>query len=505
MPENNDFLIMNILTKAKETVNNIGRMLVKMTDQSGMLIPSYMSNGDKPILFSTEAVLYYQMCAPIFTAVDKLCMEASSINPVIFSKKDDKFIYEHPILDLLQYPYSNITWSEMMYAIVAWFLITGNVYITADGFVEKIPRNLRIYPSQTTTIIPNVDGIPDVYQARFYTITDTYNRREVINYNRKRDRYYLSVAPDFKEIYHIRTFNPMQSSMMVYGLSPFNALYYEIQQYIHGAKHNLSVLQRGSRLTGVWKTDKMLSDEQRTRLQQQIDTIMSGSINAGRNLLIDGDSPQYEDLIKNNRDMDYVEMHKRVNECIYNALDIPLPLVSEQHMTLANLEGSKAIFYESAVLQLVKRIFEELTSFLMPRFDNENDDLIITFNENDISALEPKRNEQAKIKKEIGIFTINEIRKLYGLEPLINGNVIYGTISDTPIATDINDPYYTEEPKKPIEEKPDEQQEQIEETEEEKKASKDKFISTLRRQVNKDGSLRFSEDEILELAKRHYG
>lgn len=492
---------MNILTK---TFNTIGRKLVKMTDPSGMLVPSYASSGDKPVLYTSEAVLYYMMCSPVFTSIDKISMEASSIRPLIYNTDTKEFINKHPVLDLLKYPSSNITWSELMYAIAAWYLICGNVYLNADGFIEKIPKTLKIYPAQNSVIIPDAEGNPDIYQARQYVYTDIFKKAEVVNYGRMRLRYYSQTIPNFKEIYHIRTFNPQASSTMVYGLSPLNAVFYDIQQYIQGAKHNLNILQRGSRISGLWSSEKSMTDEQRVRMQQQIDYQMSGAANAGKNILVDGTTVKYQDVLTSNRDMDYVQMRQKVTEGIYTALDIPLPLISEEHMILSNLEGSKAIFYECAVIPLVKRIFEELTSFLMPRYDNENDNLIIYFNENDIPALEPKRNEQAQIKKNIGTFTMNEIRKTYGLEPLVGGNAIYGTISDVPIATDPSDPYSDMEVEKPEQEEIAPTQDQQEETEEEKKASKDKFISTLRRQVNKDGSLRFSEDEILELAGRHY-
>lgn len=479
-------------------------MLIKTVDPSGLLVPSYAGTGDKPLLYTQEAVLYYMMCAPIFTAVDKICTEASSIIPRIYDLEKREFIDKNPVLSLLRYPINNTTYSELMYAMCAWYLITGNDYLIAEGFIGKVPRTLDVYPSQNSVITPDTYGTPQIFQARKYTITETYRKQEVVNYNRARFRYYDSSMPNFRELYHIKTYNPQSSSTMVYGLSPFNALYYDIQQYINGAKHNLSILQRGSRLSGVWSADRALTDDQRNRMEQQINAVMAGATNAGRNVLLDQGGAKFQDVMMTSRDMDYVQMRQKVTEGIYNALDIPLPLISEEHMTLGNLEGSKAIFYESAVIPLVKKIFEELTSFLMPRYDNNNDNLIISFNQNDIPALEPKRNEQAKTKKAIGIFTINELRKEYGLDPLLGGDSIYGTMSDTPIASDPTDPTFGEPLPTSGETKPTAPEPAGEEEAEEPEVTKEAFIATMRKQVNKDGTPRFTVEEINELAQKNF-
>lgn len=224
---------------------------------------------------------------------------------------------------------------------------------------------------------------------------------------------------------------------MAYGFSPLNGVYYEMEQYLRSSIHNLSILQRAMKIGGIIKTANVLTDDRRTRLEQQVNAGIKGSSHAGRILVTDKDT-EFQDTISSSRDMDYMQMRTQVTMAIYNALKIPLPLVSEQHMTLSNLVGAKAIFYEQAVLPLRRRIDQELNAFLMPRYEKNNQDLILTFNDHDISALEPMRNEQAKIQKEIGVFTINEIRKNFALEPLQGGGALYSTMQ-MPFAIDLND------------------------------------------------------------------
>ena len=491
-------------------------------------LPIYPT-GDKPVLYSNEAVLYYLECAPVATAIDKIAADVASIPPLVYSKKHKEFIKDHPVLDLLNSPDADITYKEFIHSCATWYMITGNVYIVAVGYIENPPQEIRVYPSQATTIIVGIDGYAQNFTARVLGLVDTFNRTEVMNWGRQRFRFY---GNEFKELYHIRTFNPQVSSNMAYGLSPLNAIYYEMRQYIEAAKYNLSVLQKQSKLSGIFKTKTVLMPEMRKRLETQMQNTYSGSTNAGRNMLIDGTDMEYQDLMVSGRDMDYVKMREQVTKSIYKALKIPLPLVSEESMTYSNLEGAKILYYKQSVLPLRARLDEELTNFLMPRYDNKDNDLIITFNEHDIPALESDRNEQAKIKKDINIFTFNELRKLYAYDELEGGQNLFGKFGDTPIAVNPKDKYFTgEELTKPsasefggsdMKPKPtgnnantnvgqgnSELENDIDLepdlSDSEGKANKEKFISIIRKQVNKDGTARFSEDEINELVQKHYG
>ena len=164
----------------------------------------------------------------------------------------------------------------------------------------------------------------------------------------------------------------------------------------------------------------------------------------------------------------------------------------------------------------------------MPRYE-KSEQFEITFNPKDIPQLEPERNAQLKVKKETAIYTINEMRAESEAEPLDGGQYVYGTMGTTPIATDDSDMYaqgetnYPNEPNKPNEtgqggggqgsteqeENPNQVEEKpIEDAEKQKadfRATKEEFIKRLRLQVNKDGTSRFTEDEINELAKEHFG
>jgi HK97 family phage portal protein len=467
-------------------------------------LPLYPT-GDKPILFSPEAILFWLECAPVATAVDKIALEVSSIKPLIFDTQTEKYIDNHPIFDLLEKPDADITYKEFIHSIITFYLITGNVFLRAIGHIDNPPKTLRVVPSQGVTIVADFDGYARNITTRILALIDLFNRVEVKEQNQVRHRYY---ANDFKECYHIRTFNPYIGSNMVYGVSPLNHVFYEMKQYVDSSKHNLSTLQRGTRFSGIFSIkNRMLPKEQRQRMEEQINVAMGGSNNAGRTMLID-DDVQFQDLIKNIRDMDYAVMKQQVTTAIYNALKIPLPLINPEHMTLANMDAAKLLLYDNAVLPITNRIFEELTNFLMPRYGDKEGRYILTYRQDDIPALLPRKNEQIQIQQKSQMFTINELRNEYGADPIDGGNNLYGNATLVPIAEDSSGTYKVDDLEKDDVNTENVPRGTTEDEEADKEAiavTKEKFVTVLAQQKDTDGTRRFTDDDIKEMAGRHYG
>jgi hypothetical protein len=194
-------------------------------------------------------------------------------------------------------------------------------------------------------------------------------------------------------------------------------------------------------------------------------------------------------------------------------LRIPLPLVQAENMTYSNYESATLKLYDNAVIPTANRLFSELSYMLLPRYPN-TENLMLAFEEGEVLALEPRRNEQLKILKDLGIFTINQLRDKVGAKPLDGGDVIYGPSMNVPIATDITkqhigtdghyempdlddvgaDGNHSNQPGQPIAEGLDQTP----------KASRETFINIMRCQINKDGTPRYNEEEIAALVREMY-
>ncbi|MFA5300064.1 MAG: hypothetical protein WC389_17895, partial [Lutibacter sp.] len=93
-----------------------------------LLFPFFGAEGDHPILYVSEAVLYMMECAPVWTALHKIAKGVASIPVKVRDKKSGEYL-EHPVLELLAKPDADITYSEFIEQAAQWYLGTGNTYI----------------------------------------------------------------------------------------------------------------------------------------------------------------------------------------------------------------------------------------------------------------------------------------------------------------------------------------------------------------------------------------
>lgn len=455
-------------------------------------IYDYFSSSQNFLITKVLAVSYYTKCSPLFNAIDMIATAIASIPPKVYDKEKKIWVDNHPVLDLFQRPNFDITWYEFIYGLVSFTIITGDGYIVASGKPQTPPKELYIYPSQAVTLVPDKDGYVQTMQPTLYWGSDLYLRNEI----NKQLRYFN--RQNTAEMWHIKHFNPTTIQGNVYGMSPLNPVYYEIEQHMAANRHNLSALKRGVTPGGVFSIDPPIDDDQYSRLVQHMEKTHAGESNAGRSMFLNAGIKNVSQGMSN-KDMDFLELKKEVKNTIYQDLKIPLALVNTDSMTLDNFTQATLSFYDHAVLPTANRIFSELTNFLMPRY-GDNDNLIISYDQGDITALEPRRNAQMKVLKDLEIFTINQLRAEVGADPMQGGNAIYGQSTQIPLATDPSDesilPDYEDLPSLDNVGGSDEKLGA-------KKTSRAKFVGILKAKVDADGNPMFSDEEINKIADKH--
>lgn len=381
---------------------------------------------------------YYLSCAPLATAVDLLVENSASITPNVFDKSDNKFLTEHPVLDLINSPNSLQSYVQFYERLAGLFILHGEVFLISTGNATREPLELWVVSPQSVTVNQATDGFANTLVVSNHSDSETFYRHEVNGkfrfYNRKSE----TSSVNDREIYQIKNFNPFGCMVSLRGRSQLQSIYYEIEQWLKSSVHNLSVLTRGATPSGIFTTNDSLdalTEDQYQRLEQQLRNYWEGASNAGRvGFLSNG--IEFKSLAQSNKDMDFVNLKEKIQKDIYNRLKIPLPLVTEKTMTLANMSTSQIMLYDNAIKPLLSRLFTELTNFLMYRYPSA-ENLMINVDEGKIGVLAPRRNEQAIQYKDTEATTINDRRKLINLPVLEFGaDSVYGNISDTPIAGD---------------------------------------------------------------------
>lgn len=432
-------------------------------------IASIVDGGGVREMWTQQALVYYRICAPLFTAVSMIADEIQKIKPVLWNTKKREFVFEHPVYELLKRPFPDTTYQEFINEFAVFLIVTGNNYTLLRGNVKRDPLEMvNVHPATVTLMPSPVDGYNERVLVNAPPFMDEFLRNE--KFINRQWRFINNSA--LSEIWPTRTLNTRYLGLSGrYGMSVLTPIYYEIEQHIQAAIHNKSLLTNGGKLSLAFTTDQNLSDDAFQRLNKEIKNNYVGSSKAGSVALLDNGVKVGEFGI-NNKDMDFFNLKiSNVNQ-IYNTLKIPLPLVSPGSMTYDNVAKSILMLYFYAVLPWLEKINDELSLFVLPRYD-DTEDLMITYEMDKIPALAPYRMEIAKAKKDLGVYSGNELRAMLG-DKLIEGlDEIYTPANLFPVGSS------------------DDQK------------SVNDFYNIMSEIKDTSGKRKFSDDEIKEMAKTY--
>lgn len=224
-----------------------------------------------------------------------------------------------------------------------------------------------------------------------------------------------------------------------YGLSKIAVALQNILINNTSDEWNLGLLRNGARPSGVLHVDQKLTVEQLDMLREEIDRTLSGSHVSGRPLLL-GKGMSFTEAQLTPKDMDYKESQIFSIIQIGNALGVPAQLLGVQESaTYNNVAEAKLEFYEQTVIPEAEYIAQELSLWLSQQYSRE---VIVEFDKDQISALEPRRKMYWEKIENDTTLTINEKRQLRGYEPIPGGDELLVPANLIPIGIDLD----TEEP-----------------------------------------------------------
>lgn len=416
-----------------------------------------------------EFIRFYIEACPVFTAT-KLIADAVSSIEIVLKDKDGDYIYEHEALKLIRNPNPFTDGQLFMKELTSYYILTGNSYLNIIG--EKKPVELNCYNPSDITIVAANDGYAGEYN--YYSSSGSYT------YERTQDKRFLDGRKN--ELAHLRDFNPRFSSTNLIGSSTFMGCQLEISQYILASVHNNSLLKNQARPSGIitYKGSNDLQQTQIDALKEVIKNKLSGARNAGEPAFLGGDFDWLQ-LSESVKDMDFPTLKKSVAESIYSAAKIPLPMISPDNMSFANMDASKYMFYDNAVLPTLKRILRFLTTKVLVRYPNAQG-LEYSFDESAIEALEARKYDTAEKAAKIGVLSDNELRAMIGYEATTGGDGIYKPANLVQIGVDT----YTEDNRN-------------------EPMGKSEFIKIMTEQKKLNGERLYSDDYIQLKAKEYYG
>lgn len=395
------------------TSESLGSFLIFGTSGSGATPASALNLYDK----STAVSIPINMVAESF----------ASITPVI--KIDDKVVNKHPILDLLAAPSPFFTESLFLETVAKDYLITGEAEIVALGSVNRSPLELQPVSPRNITVNEGSGGLAESFIVSGNTLPGTYMMAQA----KKRIRY---LSGNLRELKQIRNYSTQNNSLLR-GQSPLKAASAEARQHIEGNNHNVSILQNGGRVSLVFHFDSDMNADDFKATKERVIEQYGGSSNAGQIGVTAGGKLDIKELGINNKDMDFANLQSMAQRAVALQYRVPLPLITTDASTFNNYAESKLALYDDAVLPLADRIFAGLTQLLVPRYGLDPAKVKITYDLDQITALEKRRNENLSLRRELNLETLNELREMIGREEVEGGNTILAPANLLPIGTDL--------------------------------------------------------------------
>ena len=389
-------------------------------------------------LSASGAIAFYRKSSTVQADINMIAKEVEKLKPRL-QGPDGKFDDDSEILRKLKRPNDFETYKTFVGQCARHYLITGTNYVWVSGIVNQKPVELYAIDPRKVSYQLGADDF-----ANDFHINSGIGREK---YLRERDpklgvKYYA--RDNLKELFVISNFST-ESNNRVIGDSLLRSAILDVNNLVKSKFHNVKVLDNAGRLSLlVTFTDGPDQDELRER-KESLNNQFSGPENAGAIAVIGQDGVRSEgapmaiqEMGQSNRDMDYATLTDHAEKAIHRTFDIPLPLVTLDASTFNNFENSVEYFYHNAVLPLADTIFESWSINLLPRYGLDPMDWRITYNKEEIDALQRGMIEMLERRVKLGLESINEGRSLLpNREPVEGGDAVYIEANKVPVGTDI--------------------------------------------------------------------
>ncbi|WP_158967897.1 phage portal protein [Chachezhania sediminis] len=334
----------------------------------------------------------------------KLIAEAAAALPLVLQDRMQRFDV-HPVLALVQRPNPAQGRADLLEALYAQLLLSGNAYIEAVGGADGVPEELHVLRSDRMSVVPGPDGWPMAYD---YAVGG------------RKHRFDASGQP--LPICHIRSFHPQDDH---YGFAPLQAAAMAVDVHNSASRWSKALLDNAARPSGalVWKGGDgqgSMADDQFRRLSEEIEMHYQGARNAGRPMVLEG-GLDWKPMGFSPSDMEFQKTKEAAAREIALAFGVPPMLLGIQgDTTYANYQEANRAFYRLTVLPLVSRVTAALADWLSA-FAGVGLELKPDLDQ--VPALAAERDAQWARVAAADFLTAGEKRALLGLPAVPEGGV----------------------------------------------------------------------------------
>ena len=365
----------------------------------------------------------YLKNAIVYRCVNEISKGAGAVR--FHVKSGDETLEMHPLIDLLNRPNPQQSYAEFFTALYGYLLLAGNNYILKVGSNVQ-PTELHLLRPDRINIVGGKNVIPQKYE---YTVNGTVQAV-----------YEVDQDNGFSDVKHSKLWSPLDD---YYGLSPLSAAAVEVDQHNLASRHNINLLNNGARPSGavIFKPKDQqgynvnLTEAQRQQVLTDLNNRFSGTHNAGRPLLLEGDF-DWREMGLSPKDMDFINLKHMSSTDIALCFGVPSQLVGvPDSQTYSNVAEARLALYEETIIPHLRLVESDINEWLAPMYD----DVEFKYDIDSIPALaERKRKTYENVVSAVnaGIMTRNEAREIIGLSPVNGGDDLYISANLFPIGSE---------------------------------------------------------------------
>jgi hypothetical protein len=218
------------------------------------------------------------------------------------------------------------------------------------------------------------------------------------------------------------------------GMPRLQAIRNDVELRLKGISHNMSLMDNGARIGGIVSFKSDMTPEQREAVAQDFRSLQAGAANAGRVMVTAGGEMDFQALMQNARDMDFVKLIEMVEDAMASRYNVPVTLFRTQAQTNNNYETAWNILYDQAVLPTFDLVYASLAQIFSMRL-NQPIEIVHDSLTNPVLARQAQARASALFRDKI--LSRNEARQIVGYEPVLGGDKIYGPMGEIPVAEDL--------------------------------------------------------------------
>lgn len=338
-----------------------------------------------------------------FRCIFYIATSLASVKWDLYRKDEDEKekVTDNPISKLLKRANPQESFVFLIQKLISYYLISGNSYIEKVAPANGIPKELYVLrPDKMTIRTDEKSGLINRY---------IYDQKITFDVDP------ITLKSD---ILQLKAFHPLDD---FFGLSVTEPASREIDSSNEAIEWQKKVFENEGRPGMAVLINGFLDEGSWDRLDKQLNSKYAGSKNAGRAVIIEGESTSdIKPYAWSPKEMDWIESNRELSRKICIGYGVPPMLMGiPGDNTYSNQKEARAAFWEETIIYYLNLIKGELNNWLF-----ETDEIFIDYDLSEIPALAYNQEVVWTRVKDAQFMTLNEKRKAVGLETIEGGDVI---------------------------------------------------------------------------------